>query len=158
MEGSSMKGKNISKKFQNIKETLKDNKSLIYKIVIFICILSGTFLIGFTLIIWKTYLHTNQTPQLTYNLFLTIGMGIFSIGIAFISIKIAEESKKQAIDTDDRINEIANTHFLTIVSSFEDKRLDIEKQIVENNKILNIIKYNEEIEKDPKNRSLQVSL
>jgi len=56
-----MKGKNISNKFSKIKENLKNNKSLIYKIVIFICILSGTFLIGFTLIIWKTFLHTDQT-------------------------------------------------------------------------------------------------
>lgn len=73
-----MKGKNISNKFSKIKENLKNNKSLIYKIVIFICILSGTFQIGFTLIIWKTFLHTDQTPQLTYNLFLTIGTGVLN--------------------------------------------------------------------------------
>lgn len=78
-------------------------------------------------------------------LFLLIGLYVFedfnsslgfvSLYIAFTSIAMAINSHFLAEDTDDRINEIANTHFLTIISSFEDRRLDIQKQIYENRKI-----------------------
>jgi len=57
----------------------------------------------------------------------------FLVSVAFLSVYIAVTSfvlgiqaKYLAEDTDDRINEIANTLFHTIISSFEDRRLNIQ--------------------------------
>ena len=65
----------------------------------------------------------NILSEMSSNLWLTSGFGFITIGIAFISIKIA-------IDSDYKINNIANANFLSVLSRFEDRRLDL--QIVRN--------------------------
>lgn len=52
-------------------------------------------------------------------LLLTSGFGFITIGIALISIKIA-------IDSDFKINNISNANFLSVLSRFEDRRLDLQ--------------------------------
>jgi hypothetical protein len=67
------------------------------------------------------------------NLLLTIGSSLFSVGIAIMSIKIA-------VVSDFVINNIANANFLSVLSKFEDRRLDLQlPRYPEERKYVNVI-------------------
>jgi len=71
----------------------------------------------------RSEVDINIYAEMYSNLWLTAALGFITIGIAFISIKIA-------IDSDYKINNISNANFLSVLSRFEDRRLDL--QIVHN--------------------------
>jgi len=81
-------------------------------------ILSGIVFI-FLSEIARREVFINILSEMYSNLWLTTGFGFITIGIAFISIKIS-------IDSDYRINNIANANFLSVLSRFEDRRLDLQ--------------------------------
>jgi len=56
---------------------------------------------------------------------LSMGLGITSLGIAFHSIVISEESRKIAGESDEKMIANANESFLKIVDTFEDKRIQL---------------------------------
>lgn len=49
----------------------------------------------------------------------SIGLGILALGVAFHSIVISKESDK-------RVKDIANANFLRVLSTFEDRRIDLQ--------------------------------
>jgi hypothetical protein len=56
---------------------------------------------------------------------LSMGLGITSLGIAFHSIVISEESRKIAGESDEKMIANTNESFLKIVDTFEDKRIQL---------------------------------
>jgi len=91
-------------------------------------IYGGTFIIIFTglaLVIIKIVRgYITLTDLQILSIPLSLGIAILSIGIALHSCRISEESKKIANKTDRKIDEFNNTYFLSIISLFEDRRLD----------------------------------
>lgn len=58
---------------------------------------------------------------------LSLGIALFSIGIAMHSCKISEEAKKIAYDSDIKMKSIANVQFLQAVDKLEDARIEFIK-------------------------------
>ena len=56
---------------------------------------------------------------------LSMGLGITSLGIAFHSIVISEESRKIAGESDEKMKSVSNAQFLSVISKFEDRRIDM---------------------------------
>lgn len=89
------------------------------------CIIFG--LVNFLLI----YIEPNF---LNYaSIIISVGFGFISIGLASISIciskeskRIAEESKDLSEKTDEKIDGLANSTFLSILASIDDSRWDLE--------------------------------
>lgn len=54
---------------------------------------------------------------------LSLGIALFSIGIAMHSCRISEEAKKIAKDSDIKMKSIANVQFLQVVNMLEDARV-----------------------------------
>lgn len=94
----------------------------------FVIILTGLALIIVGVV--RGYLITTDFQILSIPL--SLGIALFSIGIAMHSCKISEESKNIANKTDRKIDEFNNTYFLSIISLFEDRRLDtiLNKEII----------------------------
>jgi len=71
-------------------------------------------------------------PQFNPFNIIALFIAILSFIITSQAIKLSQEAKNLAKDTDDRINEMANSLFMTYISSFEDRRLNIKNNPDEN--------------------------
>lgn len=112
------KEKNWKKKMNDLKYKIKDFFRIYgyYFAIIFIFLGIAFFILSE---IARNEVDINIYAEMYSNLWLTTALGFITIGIAFISIKIA-------IDSDYKINNISNANFLRVLSRFEDRRLDLQ--------------------------------
>ena len=92
----------------------------------YLCIISIFFPVVYTLV--RFYLLNSGliiTPpfQEIFNLIPTIGLFLFPLGLAIISVGLSLHSQDIATDSDNKMKSIANSNFLEICSEFTDKRI-----------------------------------